>query len=214
MKLFSVQQSLKAPKDQTNTFGNYKYRSCEGVLEALKPLLAANQMTVVLSDEVKQIGGRIYVEATATVYDIETGESMSVTAFAREEETKKGMDSSQVTGASSSYARKYALNGLFAIDDQKDSDVTNTFEKVEKQAEKPSSKLSDEVIKYIQFDGADHYAICANCDGKIYDQPKKDGSIYPVEDYVAACLRTYGKPVCTTCRKKNARQTDWFGIRY
>ena len=210
MKLMSTQTTLKANKTQFNDFGKYSYRSCEDILEALKPILAMNQLTVTLSDQIQQIGNRTYIQATATVTDAETGESVSVTAYAREEESKKGMDASQVTGAASSYARKYALNGLFAIDDQKDSDVTNTFEKVEKQAEKPkqNSKLNEEVIKYIQFDGSDHYAVCANCDSKIYDQPKKDGSIYPVEDYVAACLRTYGKPVCTTCRKKNARQTD------
>ena len=124
-KLLAVQQALKAPKDQFNGFGKYSYRSCEGVLEALKPHLQENKMTVILSDTIKEIGGRVYVEATATATDVETGEGISVTAYAREEEVKKGMDASQVTGASSSYARKYALNGLFAIDDNKDSDVTN-----------------------------------------------------------------------------------------
>ena len=125
MKLVVTQQALKANKTQFNAFGKYHYRSCEDILEAVKPLLSANQMVLTLSDNMVEIGGRVYVEATATVTDAETGEEAHTTAYAREEETKKGMDASQVTGAASSYARKYALNGLFAIDDNKDSDATN-----------------------------------------------------------------------------------------
>ncbi|MDO4721618.1 MAG: ERF family protein [Peptostreptococcaceae bacterium] len=127
-KIRKVQSELKAPKGQYNCFGKYKYRSCEDIVEAVKPLLSVEGLVLSLSDEIVLIGERYYIKATATLFDVE-GESHSVSAFAREEESKKGMDGSQVTGASSSYARKYALNGLFAIDDTKDSDSTNTHGK-------------------------------------------------------------------------------------
>ena len=122
-KLIKVQQELKAPKNQRNNFGNYNYRSCEDILEALKPILAKHEATVFISDKVVvKENNWAYIEATATFVDIETGESVSTTAFARETENKKGMDSSQITGSASSYARKYALNGLFLIDDSVDPD--------------------------------------------------------------------------------------------
>lgn len=121
-----IQSQLKAPKSQYNQFGKYKYRSCEDILEAVKPLLEAQKCTLTLTDDVVMVGDRIYVKATATITNVDGGSRVSTTAFAREEVEKKGMDSSQVTGAASSYARKYALNGLFCIDDVKDSDVTNT----------------------------------------------------------------------------------------
>jgi hypothetical protein len=119
-KLIAIQNALKAPKGQFNAFGKYKYRSCEDILEALKPLLHENKCYVLLTDEVIQVGNRIYIKATASLFDGE--HEFSVSAFAREEETKKGQDGSQTTGSASSYARKYALNGLFLIDDQKDAD--------------------------------------------------------------------------------------------
>lgn len=120
-KLISIQNELKAPKMQFNKFGNYNYRNCEDILEALKPLLKKHDLTLFITDEVVMIGNRFYVKATATVTDKEEI-SISVSAFARESEEKKGMDTSQITGAASSYARKYALNGLFLIDDNKDND--------------------------------------------------------------------------------------------
>jgi hypothetical protein len=126
-ELIAIQSELKAPKNQRNNFGNYQYRSAEDILEALKPLLKAHNCYLTLSDELVNIGDRYYIKATATIYaDIL---SVSVTAYAREEESKKGMDGSQISGASSSYSRKYALNGLFLIDDTKDSDATNTHDK-------------------------------------------------------------------------------------
>lgn len=129
-KLIEVQQELKAPKNQRNTFGNYNYRSCEDILEALKPVLAEHEATVFISDKVVVKENLwAYIEATATFVDIETGESISATAFARETENKKGMDSSQITGSASSYARKYALNGLFLIDDTKDGD-SDEYQKI------------------------------------------------------------------------------------
>jgi len=122
-KLLKVQQQLKAPKDQHNSFGNYDYRSCESILSSLKPILESVKLAVTISDELVLIGERYYVKATATLIDTENcGDTVKVTAYAREEESKKGMDQSQVTGSCSSYARKYALCGLFAIDDGNDSD--------------------------------------------------------------------------------------------
>ena len=141
-KLLSVQTMLKAPKSQYNAFGKYNYRNCEDILEAVKPLCKEVKATVFLTDEIVLIGERYYVKATAHFVDTEIiAEPITVTAYAREEETKKGMDGSQVTGASSSYARKYALNGLFDIDDTKDSDTTNTHGKDETpKQDKPTPK--------------------------------------------------------------------------
>ena len=122
-KLLNIQKELKAPKSQYNSFGKYNYRNCEDILEAVKPLCAREGACLTISDDVVQIGERYYIRATTTLYDSETGEVINhVTAYAREEAEKKGMDGSQVTGAASSYARKYALNGLFNIDDTKDAD--------------------------------------------------------------------------------------------
>lgn len=120
-ELINIQHKLKAPKGRKNSFGNYNYRSCEDILEAVKPLLAEEECTLTLSDDMVAIGERIYVKAVATIR--KGDESVTVTAFAREAESKKGMDSSQITGTASSYARKYALNGLFLIDDTKDADT-------------------------------------------------------------------------------------------
>ena len=129
MKLIEVQSKLKAPKSQFNKFGNYAYRNCEDILEALKPILNQVKAVVNISDEVVLVGERYYIKAVVKFIDAETGEFVEASAIAREEESKKGMDSSQLTGSTSSYARKYALNGLFAIDDTKDSDTTNTHGK-------------------------------------------------------------------------------------
>lgn len=124
-ELITIQTELKAPKSQFNKFGGYRYRKAEDILEAVKPLLKACKCTLTLTDDIVMVGNRIYVKATAVIRN-EKGETESTIGWAREEESKKGMDGSQVTGASSSYARKYALNGLFAIDDNQDSDTTNT----------------------------------------------------------------------------------------
>lgn len=128
-RLFKIQQELKAPKNQKNNFGGYNYRSCEDILEAVKPLLKKQGLGLFIKDEIVNVGDRYYVKATALIYD-DTGKCLAdVSAYAREEESKKGMDASQLTGSTSSYARKYALNGLFAIDDTKDADATNTHDK-------------------------------------------------------------------------------------
>ena len=132
-KLIEVQTRLKAPKNQYNSFGKYSYRNCEDILEALKPILKEVGATIIISDEVVPVNERYYVKATVKFIDTETGEVVEASANAREEDNKKGMDSSQLTGSTSSYARKYALNGLFAIDDTKDSDFTNTHDKEDKK---------------------------------------------------------------------------------
>ncbi|HBF4149896.1 TPA: ERF family protein [Clostridioides difficile] len=142
IKLVNIQNTLKAPKNQYNNFRKYNYRSCEDILEGLKPILKEEKALVILDDKVVQIGTRFYVEATATLIDAETGEKVSAKALAREDETKKGMDLAQVTGSVSSYARKYALNGLFCIDDTKDSDATNTHGKEQKKREVSEDELS------------------------------------------------------------------------
>lgn len=127
-ELVEIQAALNAPKNQFNKFGGYTYRSCEDILTALKPLAASRGCFVTLYDEIVAVGNRIYVRATACITNSE-GEQVCATAYAREAEEKKGMDDAQVTGSASSYARKYALNGLFAIDDAKDADATNTHGK-------------------------------------------------------------------------------------
>ena len=124
-QLANVQHELKCNKSLYNSFGKYSYRSTELIMEAVKPLLFSNDLCLTITDSIELIGDRFYIKATATVYNKE-GEQISTTAYAREEEGKKGMDASQVTGSTSSYARKYALNGLLAIDDTKDADATNT----------------------------------------------------------------------------------------
>ena len=129
MKLVEVQSKLKAHKSQFKKFGNYAYRNCEDILEALKPLLNEVRAIINISDDVVLVGERYYIKATVKFICAESGEVIEASAMAREEENKKGMDSSQLTGSTSSYARKYALNGLFAIDDTKDSDTTNTHNK-------------------------------------------------------------------------------------
>ena len=128
--LAKIQAELKVPKNQENKFGGYKYRSCEDILEAVKPLLKKHESLLTISDDVIEIGGRVYVKATA--YFESDGYSKEVNAYAREPESKKGSDESQITGAASSYARKYALNGLFCIDDTKDADATNDHGREEK----------------------------------------------------------------------------------
>lgn len=146
-KLTAVQAKLKAPKNQYNKFGNYNYRSCEDILEALKPVLREENASVFISDSIEPIEGRFYVKSTATFIDSETGETVSNTAYAREPESKKGSDESQITGASSSYARKYALNGLFLIDDTKDEDTEERANERSSRAKKAEPPKKAEPVK-------------------------------------------------------------------
>ena len=167
-RLLKIQTELKAPKGQYNSFGKYRYRSAEDILEAVKPLCAKHEVVLTLSDSLINMGDRFYIQATATVTHGEF--SISVTAYAREEETKKGMDGSQITGTASSYARKYALNGLFLIDDTKDAD-TNAYkeqqvlaEEEQKAAEDMQKQISTKEAKdlkaFIETKGADEKVIC------------------------------------------------------
>jgi hypothetical protein len=157
-KLSKVQTELKAPKNQYNSFGEYKYRSCEDILESLKPLLLKNKLTLILSDELIQVGERYYVRAKVTIFDSENNTSLFNTALAREPEKRKGMDDSQITGTASSYSRKYALNGMFAIDDTKDSDFFDNRENQNNNKEK-QNKISDDNLK----------KLCATANSKLYD---------------------------------------------
>ena len=152
-KLIKVQQELKAPKNQRNTFGNYNYRSAEDILEALKPILAKHDATVFISDKVVvKENNWAYIESTAAFVDIETGESVSTTAFARETENKKGMDSSQITGSASSYARKYALNGLFLIDDAVDPDSDSHQKITGGESQGSNRKFSKDDVTALRLD--------------------------------------------------------------
>jgi hypothetical protein len=146
-KLVKIQKELKAPKNQFNAFGKYKYRSCEDIIEAVKPLLHAEGLVLRISDMVVCVGNKNYVESTVTVSDGHN--TVSTSAYAREADVQKGMNEAQITGSASSYARKYALNGLFAIDDTKDADATNDHGKqVEEEPPFPSKKdvTSDDII--------------------------------------------------------------------
>lgn len=144
-KLMRIQSDLKAPKGQRNAFGGYKYRSCEDILEAVKPLLRREEMILIISDELVSVEGRVYIKATATVSDGIT--FMKAEALAREADAKKGMDPSQVTGATSSYARKYALNGLFCIDDTKDADTDAYTKQTQEKEKKPDFGSASELAK-------------------------------------------------------------------
>ena len=146
-KLMNIQYELKCNKSQYNSFGRYAYRSSEDILEAVKPLLYKYKATLVINDDIVLIGDRFYVKATSKITDIETGECVESTAFAREDESQKGMSSAQVTGSVSSYARKYSMNALFAIDDNKDADSTNTHGKDIKPNMTPVSGLSEAQLK-------------------------------------------------------------------
>ena len=153
--LLNIQQELKAPKNQRNNFGGYNYRSCEDILEGVKPILKKYGCTLTLEDEIVQVGERYYVRAEAKLYDFKDNKTYTVTAYAREQEEKKGLDAAQITGTASSYARKYALNGLFCIDDTKDPDTdeyakkTGAEPKEEKKASKKQIELLTSTVKDI-----------------------------------------------------------------
>lgn len=168
-KLLAVQIKLKAPKGQYNAFGKYYYRSCEDIQEAVKPLLQEHKLLLMITDTVEQIGNRYYVRSTAVVQDAEKPEEfLTATAYAREEDTKKGMDGSQITGSASSYARKYALNGLFCIDDAKDGDCQDN-------SGQPEPK------EYI----------CPECGNKIVGVKSKSGKIMTAEELYQSCGMCY-----------------------
>lgn len=147
-KLGAIQCELKAPKGQYNSFGKYKYRSCEDILEAVKPLLVKHKCALMITDDLRMVGEHYYISSTATLYDTEDGGSVANTAFAREDEQKKGMDGSQITGTASSYARKYALNGLLLCDDTKDADTDAYHEQTHADKKPPEDpKVAAAVAK-------------------------------------------------------------------
>lgn len=168
--LMLIQNELKAPKGNYNSFGGYKYRSCENILEAVKPLLQKYELTLTLSDSIEVHSDRVYVKATATLTD-GTAEAVTVSAYAREAEKKKGMDESQITGTASSYARKYALNGLFCIDDAKDADTdeytrrtrentSDTRENTPDGSDIVSAAQAKQIAKMAEEVGRDVAAMC------------------------------------------------------
>ena len=183
--LFDIQQKLKAPKDNTNNFGGYNYRSCEDILKAVKPLLKEHRVTLTLSDEVVEVGGRVYIRATATLSDGK--ESISTTAFAREEEQKKGMDSSQISGSCSSYSRKYAVSGLLCIDGEKDSDATNTH-----------GKDAPEPLGTVKLDNKGE-AVCEHCGRKITPYVTADGKEISVPKHCSGSVKKFGSILCLDC---------------
>ncbi len=178
-KLAKVQQELIAPKNQFNKFGNYSYRSCEDILEGLKPCLAKVKAVVTVSDELVLVGERYYIKATATLIDSESGDLICNSAYAREEETVKGMSSSQITGSASSYARKYALNGLFCIDDVKDADSRDNRQKEaeeQKKAEQEQKKIENSKISETKLK-----ALLARCETEGV-APEKIAKLYKVKE--------------------------------
>lgn len=184
-ELIAIQSELKAPKSQFNKFGGYKYRKAEDILEAVKPLLAKQKCTLIITDDVILIGNRIYVKATATIKN-EKGECETTTGWAREEEAKKGMDGSQITGASSSYARKYALNGLFAIDDNADSDTTNDGQHQEAQQQTQTQQPAAQQTASSQYhpsdlnEGLGYLSRCVS----------KDNLLWVIQHYQPLCSNT------------------------
>lgn len=179
-ELIAIQSELKAPKSQFNKFGGYKYRKAEDILEAVKPLLNKQKCTLTITDDVVMIGNRIYVKATATIKN-EKGECETTTGWAREEETKKGMDGSQITGASSSYARKYALNGLFAIDDNADSDTTNDGQHQEAQQQTQTQQPAAQ--QYHPSDLNEGLGYLSRC-------VSKDNLLWVIQHYQPLCSNT------------------------
>ena len=153
-KLIKVQAQLKAPKNQYNNFGKYKYRNCEDIFEGLKPLLLGNGLSQIIVDDIEIINNVEYIKSTVTVYDVETDKSISCHAFAKLPKSKKGMDEAQITGACSSYARKYALNGMYSIDDTKDNDSdqpSKTKHQPQPQPQKGSIVVDRDVIQRIEI---------------------------------------------------------------
>lgn len=184
-ELITIQSELKAPKSQFNTFGGYKYRKAEDILEAVKPLLNKQKCTLTITDDIVMVGNRIYVKATANIKN-EKGECETTTGWAREEETKKGMDGSQITGASSSYARKYALNGLFAIDDNADSDTTNDGQHQETQQQTQTQQPTTQQTASPQFhpnDLNEGLAYLSRC-------VSKDNLLWVIQHYQPLCSNT------------------------
>lgn len=192
-KLLRIQTQIKAPKNMYNSFGKYKYRNAEGILEAVKPYLAQEGCVLTLSDEIELIGGYVYVRATAKITDCTDGQSVAVCASARESQDKKGMDDSQMTGTASSYARKYALNGLLLLDDTKDAD-TDEYTQERKARRSPGEKSPKA--------GNAEAIGCAQCGADIRDVVKKGGETWAAADVAMYSQKRFGRPLCASCQRK------------
>ena len=193
-RVSAVQAELKAPKGQYNSFGKYKYRSCEDILEAVKPLLKQYKLVLTLSDTIYSIGDRYYIQATATLYDTDSEEKIYNSALARESAEKKGMDDSQITGTASSYARKYALNGLFCIDDTKDADTDEFTARQKVELVTSDSQRPDDAAFPPVYS-------CSDCGQPIVTIKKRDGSPWPPEEILAYSQRRFGRALCPACQK-------------
>lgn len=207
-KLIEIQKELKAPKSQFNSYGKYNYRSCEDILEAVKPLTTSRGLALILYDKIVNVGDRYYVEGHAKLIDAETGEFVDVPALSRESETKKGMDDSQVTGTASSYARKYALNGLFCIDDSKDAD-TDAYRNQQNNAPSNQQPKQKQVQQPQQ---QEQQFVCADCGTpfKPCAVKLKDGSAkyMTAEDVykLSKSKNADGVARCSACMAKNNNQ--------
>ena len=168
-KMMKIQTTLKAPKNLFNSFGNYKYRNAEGILEAVKPLLAENKLSMYISDDVQAVNDRVYVKATVSIFDIETGESVMATASAREALNKKGMDDSQITGTASSYARKYALNGIFLLDDTKDADTDENQKERTARSNKQEQEKNKEKLDQMKISLVKQKTLLDLCEDEKFD---------------------------------------------
>ncbi len=189
-KLSCVQDELKAPKSKYNSFGKYNYRSCEDILEGAKPILKKHGIAMTLSDSIEQIGDRYYIKATATIADLESSETYSVSALAREPFEKKGMDDSQISGTASSYARKYALNGLFLIDDTKDADTDEYHNQTTAKKRDDAPHSTNATVS------------CENCGSVILGYTGRGGKMVTSEQHIAATKKMFGKALCVECAKK------------
>lgn len=207
--LAAVQSELKAPKGQFNKFGGYHYRSCEDILEAVKPILKAHDLVLHLADEPAMVGERYYIKATATLTDF-AGQQISSTAYAREPLDKKGMDDSQITGTASSYARKYAMNGLFCIDDTKDAD-TDEYQEAggqntaggKKPQKQPAPKREAPAPK--QQPAQEQPFICAGCGKPLQPVSYKNRTVEPAET-AASTKKKFGRVLCWTCAQKQPKE--------
>lgn len=218
-RLINVQNALKAPKNKDNSFGKYKYRSLEDILENAKPLLKDNGLILILDDEIVEISGRFYVKARATVID-EDGNEINAVAYARESESKSGMDAAQLTGSCSSYARKYAVSGLFCIDNNKDIDSDEYTQQGTQQAAKTTRKkktepVPDSVANAVLnpptpddvpveiTDNPDEMPpyFCVQCGNEI-----KDSGKYKAETIAASSLKSFGARYCMECGRIKAAE--------
>ena len=195
-RVVSAQAELKAPKGQYNQFGKYAYRSCEDILEAAKPVCVKHGLLLNMSDKPVNIGDRYYIEATATLFDTESDAKLVSTAYARESLDKKGMDDSQITGTASSYARKYALNGMFNIDDTKDADT-----------QPPPKKPAPEPVQSQPAEPKEYK--CADCDKPFEPFTDKKGKSWSTGQcyHMAEGKNKDGKARCLDCRKKIEGET-------